>query len=133
MSSVFTSPNVPDKQVPAREDVTLIDDEFSCEYDAPKYTPTNEKIQMKKLPSFRDDGFYTGNASNVIISVSREASKFLTKMLSIFLLTLPFSVNDYKIKLASFVQMQKHLQQKYLQQFRQSPLKIFVCDISVSA
>lgn len=36
-----------DKPVPVKENISDIDADFECEFDAPKYTPTYENLEVE--------------------------------------------------------------------------------------
>lgn len=88
---------------PAQEkkDDSQIDDKVEFEFEAIACTTTNMEIDEEDLSSPKKDGFSTENTPNIIVPVSREASKHLAKVLLIFLHPSSLNAIDRGIKLSA--------------------------------
>lgn len=74
---MVTRVNRPDKSVPVEDGTSLTDDDFDCDYDAPKYTLTSINIEAKEVLFPSKDNFDIRCAVSSLMFVSIEASKGL--------------------------------------------------------
>lgn len=63
------------RPVQPEEDISHIDDDSEYECDDTEYCPTTENIKVKEQFSSSDKSFDIGYAVDIIVRVSREASK----------------------------------------------------------
>lgn len=93
--------------MPAEEHVNHTDDDFEYEYDAFEYTPTNDNIDAEGLHTSCNNSSSIEYSADIIVHVSREASKKLSQKLLPFLQASTIYVKHYGTEVSSLYKYEK--------------------------
>lgn len=99
MTSLLTGVDCHDKSGPREEDISPNDDDFEDDCLSFEYTPTNENVDLEKMPFSIDGSFENGYAAEILVRVSTGASKRLAQELLRFLHASTLNVKNYQRKL----------------------------------